>query len=229
LHHRTIQINRQPDAIIFQFIILTFIYSSTCFGRHPAHHKQHDCHHDTKVKSEVPTTVIELLMMGRTTPEKFWAVNKRQNNKQKNFLILFVIYLNRTLGLTCLKPRSLTCWIVSENTRDLKFVTQTLFNKMSSGWQLRPLFEANQCCGQKFRLHPQNFGDGDWVCPYLETWLAEAAVSQKRFLYWLIKYTNDPKIHFNILWYILFKMFSPTCFGRHYYKNTVVNCVTIAP
>jgi hypothetical protein len=32
VHHRTIQINHQPDATVFQFIILTFIYSSTCFG-----------------------------------------------------------------------------------------------------------------------------------------------------------------------------------------------------
>jgi len=40
----TIQINHQPDATIFQFIILTFIYSSTCFGRSPAHHqKLNDC------------------------------------------------------------------------------------------------------------------------------------------------------------------------------------------
>jgi len=29
------QINHQPDATIFQFIILTFIYSSTCFGVFP--------------------------------------------------------------------------------------------------------------------------------------------------------------------------------------------------
>ena len=88
------QINHQPDATIFQFIILTFIYSSTCFGRLPAHHQelndcgsslwfylrivvivvlcswsarprtQHDCHHDTKVKPEAATAVIELLMMG---------------------------------------------------------------------------------------------------------------------------------------------------------------------
>jgi len=28
-----IQINHQPDATIFQFLILTIIYSSTCFGR----------------------------------------------------------------------------------------------------------------------------------------------------------------------------------------------------
>ena len=38
VHHRTIQINHQPDATLFQFIILTFVYSSTCFGRFPAHH-----------------------------------------------------------------------------------------------------------------------------------------------------------------------------------------------
>jgi hypothetical protein len=35
-----IRINHQPDATIFQFIILTFIYSSTCFGRFPAHHQE---------------------------------------------------------------------------------------------------------------------------------------------------------------------------------------------
>jgi len=34
-----IQINHQPDATVFQFIILTFIYSSKCFGRSPAHHQ----------------------------------------------------------------------------------------------------------------------------------------------------------------------------------------------
>jgi hypothetical protein len=30
---------------------------------------QLDCHHDTKVKSEAATAVIELLMMGEKTPE----------------------------------------------------------------------------------------------------------------------------------------------------------------
>ena len=39
-----IQINPQPDATIFQFIILKFVYSSTCFGRFPAHHQElNDC------------------------------------------------------------------------------------------------------------------------------------------------------------------------------------------
>jgi hypothetical protein len=40
----SIQINHQPDATIFQFIILTFIYNSTSFGRSPAHHQElNDC------------------------------------------------------------------------------------------------------------------------------------------------------------------------------------------
>jgi hypothetical protein len=44
VHHRTIQINHQPDATIFYFIILTFIYSSTCFGRFSAHLQElNDC------------------------------------------------------------------------------------------------------------------------------------------------------------------------------------------
>jgi len=43
-HHSTIQINHQPDATSFQFIILTFIYSSTCFGRSPTYHQElNDC------------------------------------------------------------------------------------------------------------------------------------------------------------------------------------------
>jgi hypothetical protein len=91
-----IQINHQLDASIFQFIILTVVYSSTCFGRFPAHHQELNdcsgslwfylrivvtvvlcswsgrltgCHHDTKVKTEAATAVIELLMMGGKTPE----------------------------------------------------------------------------------------------------------------------------------------------------------------
>jgi hypothetical protein len=97
-----IQINHQPDAKIFQSIILMFIYSSTSFGRSPAHHQelndcssglwfylcimviavlfswsgwparpqtQHGYHHNTKIKPEAATAVIELLMMGGRTPE----------------------------------------------------------------------------------------------------------------------------------------------------------------
>jgi len=105
VHHRTIQINHQPDATISQFIILTFVYSSTCFRPFPTHHQElNDCsgslwfhlhivvtvvlcswsgrparprtlhgyHHNTKVKPEAATAVIELLMMGGRTPETCW-------------------------------------------------------------------------------------------------------------------------------------------------------------
>jgi hypothetical protein len=61
--HRTIKINHQPDATIFQFII--FIISSR-----PARPRtQHDYYHDTEVKPEATTVVIELLMMSGKTPE----------------------------------------------------------------------------------------------------------------------------------------------------------------
>jgi len=41
---RTVQTNHHTDATVFQFIILAFIYNSTCFGRFPAHHQElNDC------------------------------------------------------------------------------------------------------------------------------------------------------------------------------------------
>jgi len=44
MDRRTIQINHQPDATILSFIILTFVYSSTCFGSFPAHQQElNDC------------------------------------------------------------------------------------------------------------------------------------------------------------------------------------------
>jgi hypothetical protein len=56
-------------------------------------------------KTETATAVIELLMMGGKTPETYWTVNKRQDNKLKNCCIRLVIYLNCTTmhGLTNLK------------------------------------------------------------------------------------------------------------------------------
>ena len=127
----TVQINHQPDTIFFQFIILAFIYSSTCFGRFPVHHQElNDCssslwfylrivltvvlfswsgrprtHYDTKIKPEAATAVIELLMMGGEMPETCWAVNKSEDNKLENCCIWLVIYLNCTImhGLTTLK------------------------------------------------------------------------------------------------------------------------------
>ena len=64
MHHRTIQINHQPDATVFQFIILTFVYSSTCFGRFPAHHQElNDCSGSLWIYLRIvaTTAIIELL------------------------------------------------------------------------------------------------------------------------------------------------------------------------
>jgi hypothetical protein len=74
-------------------------------GRPARPRAQRDRYHNTKVKPEADTAVIELLMMGRKTPETCWAINKRQDNKLKNFCIRLVIYLNCVMmhGLTNLK------------------------------------------------------------------------------------------------------------------------------
>jgi hypothetical protein len=57
----------------FQFIILTFIYNSTCFWRPHAYHQEpNNClwfYDDTTVKPEAATAVVELLIMGMRTPE----------------------------------------------------------------------------------------------------------------------------------------------------------------
>jgi hypothetical protein len=54
----------------------------------PEHEQQHSCHHDTKVKPETATAVVELLMTGVKMPETCWAVNKCQDNKLEKLLHL---------------------------------------------------------------------------------------------------------------------------------------------
>jgi len=63
-------------------------------GRPARPRTQLDCHHDTKVKTEAATAVIELLMMGGKTPETRRAANRRQDKKLKNCCIRLVICLN---------------------------------------------------------------------------------------------------------------------------------------
>ena len=65
MHHRTIQINHQPDATIFQFIILTFVYSSTCFGRFPAHHQElNDCSVSLWFYLRIVVIIVLLFVVG---------------------------------------------------------------------------------------------------------------------------------------------------------------------
>jgi len=61
-----IQINHQPDATIFQFINLTFVYSSTCFGRFPAHHQElNDCSGSLWFYLRIVVTVVLCSWSGR--------------------------------------------------------------------------------------------------------------------------------------------------------------------
>jgi hypothetical protein len=72
MHHRIIHINHQPDATIFQFIILTFIYSSTCFGRSPAHHHElSDCSSSLWFYRRIVMTVVLCSWSGR--PARPWT------------------------------------------------------------------------------------------------------------------------------------------------------------
>jgi hypothetical protein len=65
VHHRTIQINHKPDATIFQFIILSFVYSSTCFGRFTAHHQElNDCSSSLWFYLRIVVTVVVLVVVG---------------------------------------------------------------------------------------------------------------------------------------------------------------------
>jgi len=120
MHHHTIQINHQPDATVFQFIILTFIYSST-WPR-----TQHGHHHDTKVKPEAATAVTELLMTGRRTPETCWAVNKRQDNKLENCCIWLVIWIETSLGFYC---GALQCRLLSYSNLPFLIVLELFCSK----------------------------------------------------------------------------------------------------
>jgi hypothetical protein len=91
-------------------------------GRPARPRTQHGYHHDTKVKPEAATAVIELLVMGGKTPKTCWAVNKRQDNKLENCCIWLVIYLNCTMmhGLTNIK-------FMSFNMADKSSLATTLF------------------------------------------------------------------------------------------------------
>jgi hypothetical protein len=61
-----IQINHQPDATIFHFIILTFVYSSTCFGQFPAHHQElNDCSGSLWFYLRIVVTVVLCSWSGR--------------------------------------------------------------------------------------------------------------------------------------------------------------------
>jgi len=75
VHHHTIQINHQPDTTIFQFIILTFIYRSTCFGRSPAHRQElSDCSSSLWFYLHILVIVVLCSWSGRPNHEHSTAI-----------------------------------------------------------------------------------------------------------------------------------------------------------
>jgi hypothetical protein len=67
LHHLTIKINQKPDATVFRFIILKFVYSSTGFVRFPAHHQElNDCIGSLWYYLRIVVTVVLCSWSGRT-------------------------------------------------------------------------------------------------------------------------------------------------------------------
>jgi hypothetical protein len=69
VHHHTIQINNQLDATVFQFIILTFIYSSACSRRpHAPHRKLNNCSSSLWFYRWSVVTAVLLVMVGPTGP-----------------------------------------------------------------------------------------------------------------------------------------------------------------
>ena len=98
-------------------VVLLFVVGPA--GRQARPRTQHDCHHDTKVKPEAATAVIELLMMGEKTPETCWAVNGRRDSGLENCCIWLVIYLNCTMmhGLKNLKFVGITFMRQSKVTK----------------------------------------------------------------------------------------------------------------
>jgi hypothetical protein len=95
-HHQELNDCSDNLWIYLRIAVIAVLCSCSGYpaGRPARPRAQHDCHHDTKVKPEAATAVIELPMMGGKTPETCWDVNKRQDNKLKNCCVWLVIYLN---------------------------------------------------------------------------------------------------------------------------------------
>jgi hypothetical protein len=95
-----IQINHQPDVTIFQFIILTFVYSSTCFGRFSAHHQElNDCSSSRWFYLGIVVTVVLCSWSGQPArPRKQHDCN--QDTKVKPDAVTAVIELLMMGGKT---------------------------------------------------------------------------------------------------------------------------------
>jgi hypothetical protein len=106
-----IQINRQPDATIFQFIILTFVYSSTCSGRFPVHYQElNDCSGSLWFYFRNVVTVVLCLWSGRP------ARPQTQHDCHHNMKV---------------KPQATTA-VIEQNARNMLRYKQSQDNKLKN-------------------------------------------------------------------------------------------------
>ena len=100
--------SNQTDFVCIWNVTSTYPKTSADW---PDHDQQHCYHHAPTVKQEAATAVVELLMMGVTTPETCWAVHKRQVNKIEKLLHLVGWFIwivwwcmdLQTLNLKCVR------------------------------------------------------------------------------------------------------------------------------
>ena len=142
VHHRTIQINYQPDTAVFQFIIRTFVYIWTCFGRFPAHHQElNDCSGSLCFYLRMVVIVVLCSWSGRPARPRTQH-DYHQNTKVKPEAATAVIQLLMMGGKT---PE--TCWAV--NKRQENKLKKLLH-------QVGDLFELNG----KLRCQKVKYGEG---------------------------------------------------------------------
>jgi hypothetical protein len=105
-----IQINHQPDTTIFQFIILTFVYSSTCFGRFPAYHQDlNDCSGSLWFYIRIVVIVVLCSWSGRPASPTANTTRLSPRYEGKPEAATAVIELLMMGGKT-----SETCWAVNK-------------------------------------------------------------------------------------------------------------------
>jgi hypothetical protein len=131
VHHRTVQRNHQPDATIFQFIILTFIYSWTCFGRFPAHHQElNDYSGSLWFYLRIVVTAVLCSWSGRPARPRTHCHN---SDMFRSILIIFRELLN--INTACIRKlvllmfsKSLKIFKIDWNISELRQMAKEIYN-----------------------------------------------------------------------------------------------------
>ena len=118
-------------------------------GRPARTRTHHDYHHDTKVKPEAATAIIELLMMGGKTPETCWAVNEGQDNKLENCCIWLVIYLKSYRYFGEIFCSHLLTWIFFINAVDRPQDICVSYERNVYFLYMRDMFKFYECTSSK--------------------------------------------------------------------------------